>query len=281
MGKQTRKSGSHFGGEWTEEKLTIIKKYLSFYVNALKNIKCKKIYIDAFAGSGKTLLKDGKEVDGSAMISLSLDFDHYYFIELDAERLNNLNNLIDVRYPDKKSKVTIIRGDCNNELITLLQSLTKFQRGVMFLDPYAMELDWSILEEANKTHVLDIWYLFPINAVSRQMPISGKVTDKMVEKLNIIFGTDKWLESLYYEDPQMNMFEDKKMKRHNFEKLVEFVLSQLNSLFAYVSPKSKLLKNSNNAPMFLLCFAMTNNSPKAIGLGSKVVNDIFKSLEQS
>lgn len=280
MGKQTRKSGSHFGGEWTKEKLTIIQKYLSFYVNALKNTKCKKIYIDAFAGSGKTLLKDGKEVDGSAIISLSLDFDHYYFIELDTERLNNLSNLIDERYPEKKSKVTIINGDCNDKLVTLLQSLTKYQRGVMFLDPYAMELDWSILEEANKTGVLDIWYLFPINAVSRQMPITGKVTDKMIEKLNLIFGTDKWLENLYYEDPQISIFEDKKMKRHNFEKLVEFVLLQLNDLFAYVSPKSKLLKNSNNAPMFLLCFAMTNNSPKAIGLGSKVVNDIFKSLEQ-
>jgi len=280
MGKQTRKSGSHFGGEWTKEKLTIIQKYLSFYVNALKNTKCKKIYIDAFAGSGKTLLKDGKEVDGSAIISLSLDFDHYYFIELDTERLNNLSNLIDERYPEKKSKVTIINGDCNDKLVTLLQSLTKYQRGVMFLDPYAMELDWSILEEANKTGVLDIWYLFPINAVSRQMPITGKVTDKMIEKLNLIFGTDKWLENLYYEDPQISIFEDKKMKRHNFEKLVEFVLLQLNNLFAYVSPKSKLLKNSNNAPMFLLCFAMTNNSPKAIGLGSKVVNDIFKSLEQ-
>lgn len=280
MGKQTRKSGSHFGGEWTKEKLTIIQKYLSFYVNALKNTKCKKIYIDAFAGSGKTLLKDGKEVDGSAIISLSLDFDHYYFIELDTERLNNLSNLIDERYPEKKSKVTIINGDCNDKLVTLLQSLTKYQRGVMFLDPYAMELDWTILEEANKTGVLDIWYLFPINAVSRQMPITGKVTDKMIEKLNLIFGTDKWLENLYYEDPQISIFEDKKMKRHNFEKLVEFVLLQLNNLFAYVSPKSKLLKNSNNAPMFLLCFAMTNNSPKAIGLGSKVVNDIFKSLEQ-
>ena len=31
MGKQTRQSGSYFGGEWTEEKLTIIRKYSSFF----------------------------------------------------------------------------------------------------------------------------------------------------------------------------------------------------------------------------------------------------------
>lgn len=280
MGKQTRKAGSHFGGEWTEEKLEIINKYLSFYVNALKNLKCKKIYIDAFAGSGKTLLKDGKEVDGSAMLSLNLDFDHYYFIEIDTERIQNLNALIKERYPNKMSKITIINGDCNNELISLLKGLNKYQRGVMFLDPYAMELDWSVLEEANKTGVLDIWYLFPINAVSRQIPKSGKISDKMIKKLDLIFGTNKWIESLYYEDLQMNMFNDTMYKRHNFDKLVEFVLSELSNLFAYVSPKSKLLKNSNNAPMFLLCFAMTNNSQKAINLGAKVVNGIFKSMEK-
>ena len=148
----------------------------------------------------------------------------------------------------------------------------------MFLDPYAMELNWSVLEEANKTEILDIWYLFPINAVIRQIPKSGQITNKMIKKLNMILGTDKWLESLYYEDLQMNFFNDSKLKRHNFDKLVEFVLSELGKLFPYVSPKSKLLKNSNNSPMFLLCFAMTNNSQKAINLGSRVVSDIFNSM---
>lgn len=31
MGKQTNISGSHFGGDWTKEKLTIIEDYLQFY----------------------------------------------------------------------------------------------------------------------------------------------------------------------------------------------------------------------------------------------------------
>jgi hypothetical protein len=30
IGKQTKKDGSHFGGEWTKQKLTIIEKYLAF-----------------------------------------------------------------------------------------------------------------------------------------------------------------------------------------------------------------------------------------------------------
>ena len=58
MGKQTRKSGSHFGGEWTEEKLTIIRKYLSFYVNALKNIKAME---NVFLNNGVKLVSGGSD----------------------------------------------------------------------------------------------------------------------------------------------------------------------------------------------------------------------------
>ena len=53
MGKQTNQKGSHFGGEWTLQKLHIIEEYLKTYATVLKNQKVKKIYVDGFAGSGK------------------------------------------------------------------------------------------------------------------------------------------------------------------------------------------------------------------------------------
>ncbi len=63
-----------FGGPWTVEKLNILSAYLDFYVTALKNQPFKKIYIDAFAGTGK--IKIGNEekyeiIDGSAKLALS------------------------------------------------------------------------------------------------------------------------------------------------------------------------------------------------------------------
>ena len=42
-----------FGGEWTAEKLNIFTCYLEAYQVALQHQKFKKIYIDAFAGTGK------------------------------------------------------------------------------------------------------------------------------------------------------------------------------------------------------------------------------------
>jgi len=50
-----------FGGEWTQEKLQILERYLDAYTTALKSKPFKLVYIDAFwhwsdrpaAGSGR------------------------------------------------------------------------------------------------------------------------------------------------------------------------------------------------------------------------------------
>ena len=280
MGKQTNISGSHFGGDWTKEKLTIIENYLQFYVNALSKQKVQLIYIDAFAGSGKTELQSGETIDGSALISLKYNFDKYYFIELDEERSRCLNEEINTRFHEKKDKVKIITGDSNSELKKLFRSLTVYQRGVMFLDPYAMELEWDVLETAKQTNILDIWYLFPLNALTRNlykkmsMPIATK------NKVTQILGTNEWEKELYHQSAQLSIFGDEPLERVNFDRLVDFVRQRLINSFPYVSPQSRMLKNSNNSPMFILFFMMTNKSGKAIGLGSKVVTDIFNKLDK-
>ena len=280
MGKQTKQKGSHFGGEWTKEKLTIIDDYLQFYVKALSRQKVKLVYIDAFAGSGKTYLADGTEVDGSAVISLNYDFDEYFFIEIDEDRITSLMEIIKTRFPSKLSKIHIINGNCNESLKKILAGLTVYQRGVMFLDPYALELDWSILEKANETKILDIWYLFPLNALTRNLPKKKALTDGTKAKLNAILGTSDWETKLYHESQQISLFGDINYERVNFDELVAFIKERLSSTFAYVSPKSRMLKNSKNSALFILFYMMTNNSPKAIGLGSKVVNDIFVKIDE-
>ena len=41
-----------FGGAWTERKLSVVRRYLENYAQALKNQSFERIYIDAFAGTG-------------------------------------------------------------------------------------------------------------------------------------------------------------------------------------------------------------------------------------
>ena len=46
-----------FGGDWTDNKLERLKKYLAEYIKILKNKPFKFAYIDAFAGTGYRKLK--------------------------------------------------------------------------------------------------------------------------------------------------------------------------------------------------------------------------------
>jgi three-Cys-motif partner protein len=39
-----------FGGAWTERKLSVVRRYLEIYAQALKNQPFQRIYVDAFAG---------------------------------------------------------------------------------------------------------------------------------------------------------------------------------------------------------------------------------------
>lgn len=69
-----------FGGEWTIQKLDILTGYLDAYLVALKYMKFKKIYVDAFAGTGSITTCDGqREIAGSARLALLANnhFDQY------------------------------------------------------------------------------------------------------------------------------------------------------------------------------------------------------------
>src|SRR5437762_7350749 len=112
-----------YGGPWTELKLEVLKKYLTFYTDALKNQRFERWYIDAFAGTGErheTKIREpdmfsagGTEeqsFDGSAKIALQLTrpFDRYYFIEDDEKRHNELQ-LLAAKYPAREIKC--LRGN--------------------------------------------------------------------------------------------------------------------------------------------------------------------------
>jgi len=43
-------------------------------------------------------------------------------------------------------------------------------RGVIFLDPYGMEVSWETVEAIARTEALDCWYFFPLSGLYRNAP---------------------------------------------------------------------------------------------------------------
>jgi len=131
---------------WTLLKLEILEKYLNFYINAMKNQPFKLCYIDAFAVSGGVDIKGIGPIPGSAIRAIDYSFDRYIFIEKDPVYAGKLLETINKINSCKNIEIKI--GDCN-ELLEIINSVPWYKdcwRGVIFLDPYAMNLKWASLE---------------------------------------------------------------------------------------------------------------------------------------
>ena len=138
-----------FGGKWTEEKLNIFTSYLEAYLIALQNQKFKKIYIDAFAGTGEIETSDGEQyLVGSAKRALAADrkFDRYYFIEGDEKKAAELQEMVNAEFPYLSRVVTVYCGDANDKLAQIIRDVDwRYNRGLLFLDPYATQVNWTTL----------------------------------------------------------------------------------------------------------------------------------------
>lgn len=279
-----------FGGIWTEEKLNIFTSYLDAYLIALQNQKFKKIYIDAFAGTGEIETSDGGQyLVGSAKRALASDkkFDHYYFIEADSQKAEELQNMINFEFPQMKRIVTIFCGDANDKLAEIISSVDwRYNRGLLFLDPYATQVNWTTLETVARTKSIDVWYLFPFSALNRMLPKNGKY-ETWESCIDRLLGDDGWHTEFYKEDPQMSLFDlshdsgtdnsgTRKIKDSNPDHIKAYIISRLGTIFPCVSKHPRIFRNSRNSPMFLFCFAISNESEAAQKLALRIANHILK-----
>lgn len=265
-----------YGGPWTLLKLGILEKYLEFYTKALKNTPFKLCYIDAFAGSGSVTIKGIGEVPGSALRALDYPFDKYIFIEKDKHYADRLEKVILEKTEKKEFEIRV--GDCNKELETVLSfpRSKSFWRGVIFLDPYAMNFYWNSLRTIQKTEIFDVWYLFPISALCRVMQRDGQIPPKNKEIINKLLGTIEWEKEIYYQSPQLSLFEDSETERVTIEGIGDYVVKRLRTIFPAVSKRSLTLRNPlNNSPLFLLCFAVSNPSQRAVNLSLRAADYIL------
>ena len=82
------------------------------------------------------------------------------------------------------------------------------RRGVLFLDPFATELEWATIKSVCGTKALDTWILFPVGAIRRMLPRWKKpeeVNEQWARRLYRIYGDDSWRD-LYQPSEQLSLF---------------------------------------------------------------------------
>lgn len=296
--KRTRRrdgKAHRFGGNWTTAKLDVLAKYLKSYTTALQDKPSKehpfrKGYIDAFAGTGyrdarrdddaggssQTLLlpdlaeKEPQELlDGSARLALKTEphFDRYVFIERNAERCAQLEAL-KVEFPHLANDIQIRQGDANEEIQKLCDKEWKSHRAVLFLDPYGMQVEWTTIEAIAKTESIDLWLLFPLGiGVNRLLTKSGDIPESWRRRLNLLLGTEDWYDEFYRVERKRTLFgEADHVVKATTETIGRYFNERLKSVFFAVADEPRVLRNSANCPLYLLCFAVGNENGAPIAL---------------
>lgn len=256
--------------------MDVLEDYLNFYMTALKNMKFKKIYIDCFAGSGEIEFSDESKIEGSTIMALNLDnkFDEYHFIEKNRKNFKELDKLKE-RYPELN--IHVYNEDCNDALPKIINKIDwRFSRGVLFIDPYATQLDFNTLRKISLTKAIDVWYLFPFHAINRMLKKDKNINEEWKKVLNRCLGDESWGDDLYFESTQLNLFQNIEYEKVSTEDVQKFICKKMGEVFPYVSENYLVLKNSRNSPLFLLFLLISNDNPKAIGLVKKVEKYILK-----
>ena len=279
-----------FGGDWTEKKLTVLKKYLGAYTKALKNTGFQLYYIDAFAGTRYRMSVDESEneseqlmlfpefseiekkfFEGSARIALQLEpsFHEYIFIEKNQDHYEDLLKLKN-DFPEKTDKIEVIQGEANETLLKLLKVIDwRKCRAVLFLDPYGLQVRWETIEAIARTRGIDLWYLFPLaSAVNRLLRRDGQINDSLRSRLTNVFGTEEWFKEFYSPIDCYTLFGniESMQKNTDFTAIKKFLIKRLKGIFAGVAENPLELKNSKNVPIFLFCFAAGNPNGKKLAL---------------
>ncbi len=272
-----------YGGPWTQKKLEILERYLDAYTTALKNQPFKLMYIDAFAGTGYVESQQDQDADveyfirGSAAIAANIDdkqFDKLIFIEKDQSRCLELENL---KQAHSNRDIQIENSDAN-EYLTNLQQDWQNWRGVLFLDPFATQVQWSTIETIASFNALDTWLLFPTFAVARMLPNSRQPDDIIkgwADRLTIVFGDESW-RNLYKEPEQMRLFGNAGHVRDpGVDGLISIYKGNLERLFGNRFLKeSRTLKNSNNSALFEFLFCVGH--PKGIAPAKSIAKHIVE-----
>ena len=255
-------------GVWSELKLEILTKYATAYSTILTNKGLHHSYIDAFAGAGHHISKRTKElIPGSPLNALRIEppFENFFLIDLDAAKVDELRKLTS----DRKD-VQVYGGDANKVLLSEVFPKIRYQdyrRALCILDPYKLNLNWSVIAEAADLRTIEIFLNFPVLDMNRNVLWRSEgASPENLERMNAFWGDESWRNVAYRTDTTLFGEPEKQPN----EVIAEAFRDRLRTVagFKHV-PEPAPMRNSRGAIIYYLFFAA--QQPAA----EKIVADIF------
>ncbi len=264
-------------GFWSEVKLDIIRDYAAAYSTILSKQTpiSRHLYVDAFAGAGiHVSRKSGDFVPGSPMNALNVTpaFSEYHFIDLDEARVRGLQEMAEGR-PD----VFVHHGDCNRVLLDEIFPRCQWKdyaRALCLLDPYALSVDWQVLETAGRMKSVEIFYNFMMMDANMNVfwRTPEAVNPQQAARMTAVWGDDSWRSAAYRKQQRSFLANDGFIEeKASNSRIAQAFKDRLRNVarFDYV-PDPIPMCNSSGAVVYYLFFASPNPT------GHDIVEQIFK-----
>lgn len=154
-------------GDWSEDKYQLARCYANIFATSMKNKWECLVYLDLYAGAGRSRIGDtrGKIVPATPLLVLDVPqpFTKYIFCELEPPKLDALKQRIARTYPTRD--VHFVEGDCNqriDDIAALIPPFSKTYRVLTFcfVDPYNIgSLSFETLDRLARNRRIDFLVL--------------------------------------------------------------------------------------------------------------------------
>ena len=169
------------------------------------------------------------------------------------------------------TRVHIRRRDCNTYLRELIQNMSgqwNQWRGVVFLDPFGMQVPWDTITKLGATGAIEVLINFPVGmAIQRLLKRSGEFNKKERKKLNRYFGTEEWYDLLYRREADL-LGDHRAKVQQSSDVLVRWYRDRLKNVFGHVSD-AREIQDTLGRPLYYLIFAGPNET------GARIANNVL------
>lgn len=190
---------------WSKKKYKLVGAYCEIFSTGMKFKWENLIYIDLFAGSGYSKIKNTNEIyKNSALIALSVPnkFSKYILCEKNSKKYNALQTRINRDYSNLN--ITPIEGDCNKNIDKIIEAIPLYSKenkvlSFCFVDPYSINFDFLTISKLG-TKIVDFLILQALHMdPNRNFGLYYKQDNKKIERY---LGNPNWREEFDSKDSQ-------------------------------------------------------------------------------
>jgi three-Cys-motif partner protein len=176
-------------GPWAVEKYKLLSTYAEIFATSMKDKWDKRVYIDLFAGAGKSRIRESRRiVYASPLLAMGVShpFDKYVLCEIKQRSYDALEKRVKNEFSQLNQSV--LCGDANEHAEEVVRQISDFSTGTKvltfcFVDPYRLrDLRFDTIKTLAQRYV-DFLILIPTGMdAMRNMKQYQRATNKTVEE---------------------------------------------------------------------------------------------------